>query len=474
MRQLALIVMTASLAACASGPQPMTTGPTTVPSMAAAWQAPTPKGDAASNLAQWWSRADDPVLPALIDAAQSVSATMSAARSRIAAARAARVAAGTDVTVQGSASAVRGRPDLASPTSNSLGVGAQAQWDLDPFGARRAGRQASEARYEGAQDRWHDARISLAAEVAAEYLALRACEAQLEQRQTDATSRAETARLIGLTAQAGLASPADAALARASAAQARSQVVQQSARCQVSIKALVALTAQDESALRGRLSASRARLPQFAPIELPALPASLLKQRPDLAEAERTLVAAAADEQQARALRWPQVSINGTLGVSRVTTSNVRLEGSTWSLGPVQISLPLFDGGTRIAQVDAARVAYDDAVVQYQARVRQAVREVEEALLALDSAGQREGDAQMAADGFEQALRATEARHRGGLASLLELEDTRRTAIAARAALIDLQQDRQGAWISLYRALGGGWSPSSTVSTAPIESRQER
>ena len=73
MRQLALIVMTASLAACASGPQPMTTGPTTVPSMAAAWQAPTPKGDAASNLAQWWSRADDPVLPALIDAAQSVS-----------------------------------------------------------------------------------------------------------------------------------------------------------------------------------------------------------------------------------------------------------------------------------------------------------------------------------------------------------------------------------------------------------------
>jgi multidrug efflux system outer membrane protein len=474
MRHLTLLVATAALAACASGPQVADVRPAATTFIAAAWQAPAPQGGDAQDLAQWWSRVDDPVLPALIDAAQSISATLSVASSRIAAARAARVAAGADVAVQGSASALRGRPDLASPSSNSIGLSAQAQWDLDPFGARRAARQAADARYEGAQDRWHEARINLNAEVATEYLALRACEAQLEQRQTDAASRAETARLIGLTAQAGLASPADAALARASAAQTRSQVVQQSTRCQASIKALVALTALEEAALRDRLSPFRARLPQFAPIDLPALPASLLKQRPDLAEAERTLVAAAADEQQARAQRWPQVSISGTLGASRLTTSNVRLEGSTWSLGPVQISLPIFDGGTREAQVGAARAAYDDAVVQYQARVRQAVREVEEALLALDSARQREVDAQVAADGFEQALRATEARHRGGLASLLELEDTRRTAIAARAALIDLRQDRLGAWISLYRALGGGWSPSQTVSTAPAGSRQER
>lgn len=474
MKHLSVLVVTFALAACASGPQGAAKGPAATPSVAAVWQAPAPKTGDAPDLAQWWSRVDDPILPALIDAAQSVSPTMSAASSRIAAARAARVAAGADVAVQGSAYALRGRPDLASPTSNSLGLSAQVQWDIDAFGARRAGRQAADARFEGAQARWHDASISLTAEVAAEYLTLRACEAQLEQRQTDAASRAETARLIGLTAQAGLASPADAALARASAAQARSQVVQQSTRCQATIKALVALTALEEAALRNRLSPMQARLPQFAPIDVPALPASLLKQRPDLAEAERTLAAAAADEQQAHAQRWPQVSISGTLGASRLTTSNVRLEGSTWSLGPVQISLPIFDGGARVAQVDAARAAYDDAVVQYQARLRQAVREVEEALLALDSARQREVDAQVAADGFEQALRATDARHRVGLASLLELEDTRRTAIAARAALIDLRQDRLGAWISLYRALGGGWSPSPTVGTALVGSPQER
>lgn len=466
MKRLVWMAALLLLAACASGPESAALRLPPQPSVASSWQAPTPTGGAGADLARWWSQVDDPLLPALIDAAQSVSPTMSAAASRIAAARAARVVAGADVSLQANASALRGRPDPAAVTSTSLAMAAELRWDPDPFGARRAGQEAADARLEAAQDRWQDARSALAGEVATTYLTLRACEAQLEQRQIDAASRAETARLVGLTSEAGLASPADAALSRASAAQARALVVQQSTGCQASVKGLVALTSLDEAGLRDRLQPARARLPCFAAFELPTLPAALLKQRPDLAEAERALSAAAADEQQARANQWPQVSIGGTLGVGRLSTSNVRLEGSTWTVGPIQISLPLFDGGARRAQVDAARAAYDDAVVQYQARVRQAVREVEQALLNLDSARQRERDAQVATEGFEQVFLATEARHRGGLASLLELEDTRRTAIAARTALIDLRQDHLGAWISLYRALGGGWTPAQPARAA--------
>lgn len=459
MKRLVLLAAPALLAACASGPESAGTRLPQLPAVTSSWQAPVPTGSAGVDLARWWAQVDDPLLPALIDTAQAVSPTLSAATSRIAAARAATTVSGADVSLQASATALRGRPDLAAATTNSLAATGELRWDPDPFGARRAGRAAAEARLEAAQDRWQDARSALASEVATAYLALRTCEAQLEQRQIDAASRAETARLVGLTSQAGLASPADAALSRASAAQARALVVQQSTRCQASVKGLVALTGLDEAGLRDRLQPARARLPRFAAFDLPTLPAALLKQRPDLAEAERALSAAAADEQQARANQWPQVTIGGTLGVARLSTSNVRLEGSTWTLGPIQISVPLFDGGARRAQVDAARAAYDDAVVQYQALVRHAVREVEEALLALDSARQRERDAQVATEGFEQVFLATEARHRGGLASLLELEDTRRTAIAARTALIDLHQDHLGAWISLYRALGGGWTP---------------
>jgi outer membrane protein TolC len=143
-------------------------------------------------------------------------------------------------------------------------------------------------------------------------------------------------------------------------------------------------------------------------------------------------------------------------------------DGSTWSLGPLQLTLPLFDGGTRRANRDAARAEYDAAVVQYQGRLRRALREVEQALVTLDSTATRSDDARIAAEGFESALRATESRHRGGLASQFELEDARRNTSAAQRALILLQQERAIAWVDLARALGGGWLPGEpTMATRP-------
>jgi outer membrane protein TolC len=94
------------------------------------------------------------------------------------------------------------------------------------------------------------------------------------------------------------------------------------------------------------------------------------------------------------------------------------------------------------------------------------VREVEEALVNLQSSSARAADTQAAADGYDAGLRATEARFRSGLASLFELEDARRNAVQGRAALIALQRDRSSAWIALYRALGGGWSPSDAATAS--------
>jgi multidrug efflux system outer membrane protein len=95
--------------------------------------------------------------------------------------------------------------------------------------------------------------------------------------------------------------------------------------------------------------------------------------------------------------------------------------------------------------------------VQYQAAVRQAVREVEEALVNLQSARERSEDARAAVEGYRISFAAAEARYRSGLGSLIELEDQRRVLLAAETALVGLQRDRVAAWIALYRALGGGW-----------------
>jgi outer membrane protein TolC len=122
----------------------------------------------------------------------------------------------------------------------------------------------------------------------------------------------------------------------------------------------------------------------------------------------------------------------------------------------------LFDGGTRRANVDAAQARYVEAGAVYRGRLRTAVREVEEALVALRSTADRSTDAQVATEGFATSFRATEARFKGGLASLFELEDARRSALQSQVALIDLQRERSSAWITLYRALGGGWADADS------------
>ena len=102
----------------------------------------------------------------------------------------------------------------------------------------------------------------------------------------------------------------------------------------------------------------------------------------------------------------------------------------------------------------------------YRARVRLAVSEVEQALVRLDASVGRTASAQAAAEGYRTAFRATEARWRAGLASQLELEDARRTALAADQSLALLAHERAGAWVALYRAAGGGWQAPVAITTA--------
>jgi multidrug efflux system outer membrane protein len=197
----------------------------------------------------------------------------------------------------------------------------------------------------------------------------------------------------------------------------------------------------------------------------------VLSQRPDLLTAERELVAASADVSQAQAQRYPRIALNGSVSAARFESSFGSDSGTLWTIGPITVSLPLFDGGTRRANVVAAQARYDDAAASYRGTLRTAVREVEEALVALQSTSDRSTDAKVATEGFKDSFTATEARFKGGLASLFELEDARRSALQAQIALIDLQRERSAAWITLYRALGGGWSSASPAAKSVAASR---
>ncbi|WP_069104112.1 efflux transporter outer membrane subunit [Acidovorax sp. RAC01] len=455
-RTLVAAALMLLLAACSTTPPPAQVPAAVAPG----WQAPLPHGGSVEDLARWWARVDDPLLVELIESAQAVSPGMAQARSRIAQARATQVAsrAALGPSLDGQASASRGFNEQVRSTATTAQVGLQATWELDLFGGNAATQTAADERLAGAQAQWHEARVSVAAEVALQVSSLRSCLQQLDVAVRDARSREETSRLSGLSERAGFAAPATAALARASAAEAAARVSQQRTQCDVETKALVALTGWDEPRLRTRLATLPAMAAPDAIFSIAALPAQVLAQRPDVYSAEREVAAASAEVGSAQAQRYPRLALSGSVGAGWVRTGGVTSDLSTWTIGPLALSVPILDGGRRAAQVDAAQARYEEAAALYRARVRQAVAEVEQALVRLQGTAERSASARTAAEGYRASFNATEARWRGGLASMVELEDARRTALAAENALVALQHERMAAWVALYRAAGGGWT----------------
>ncbi|WKB54535.1 efflux transporter outer membrane subunit [Eleftheria terrae] len=461
LRTLCACAVTALLAACVSAP------PATPPTqdVASQWTAPLPHGGQGAGLSAWWRQFDDPLLAELIDAAQAANPSLAQAAARIRQSRAQARAAGAaqwpslDARAGITRSSTQLPPDPGAHTTGSASL--DALWELDLFGVARQTAAAARARAEGSEAAWHDARVSLAAEVANAYVGLRACEATVAVFEQDTQSLKNAAGLTQQKVDAGFEAPANGALASASAAEAASRLVAQQADCEVLVKQLVALTVLPEPALRERLAAGRSRLPVPAQFAVEAVPARLLSQRPDLAAADRELAAAAAEVGAAQADRYPRLSLSGSIGRSAVRIGGDNIDGRTWSIAP-SLVLPLFDAGRRSANVEAARARYDESVAAWRERALSAVREVEEALVRLQAAERREDDAASAARGYGEFLRAAQTQYRVGTGSLLDLEQARRQSLAADATLIEVRRQRVAAWLALYKAVGGGWQRSDS------------
>ena len=409
------------------------------------------------------------MLVELIKATEAVSPTLASATSRLQQSRAAlgNASAANRPSLNAALSGQRGVNSSSPTVGTALQSSLDASWEIDLFGANRASVSAAEARLQGTGAQWHEARVSVAAETANTYFSWRSCRKLLEVAQTDAKSRQETARLSDLSAKAGFTAPAVTALAQASAAEGNARLTQQSSLCDSTLKALVALTALPEVALRQRLEASSQGTATVSMPGVTTLPAELLSQRPDLYAAERDVAAASADLGSAEAQRYPRLMLNGQIGTLNFSNAQGSTDLSTWSIGPIVLSLPLLDGGRRAANVEAAQARYTEAAALYQARARQAVREVEDALLSLASTGAQKDDATLAAKGYATSFNATQARYQAGSASLPELEDARRIALAAQTTLLQLDLQRTQAWIALYRALGGGWKVDTATPQNP-------
>jgi len=497
-RIFSLAILPPLLSACGwNGGWLATVGPdyTVAPLPAAARWHSSPAGDetpvahrgSPSNLRRWWDRFDDPALSRLLAAAQKESASVADAKARIAQARAGLVGAiaaalpSLDVNSSVNHTGI----DIENiGTSNTVGVdgigifggssggseinvmqykaGVQSNWEIDLFGGLARQKESARSQLESRNASWHDARVAVAVEVANAYLAYRHCEVRTKLAAADAASREESAGLSRVLGQAGFRAPADVALAQATAADGNQALLERQAQCERSIKGLVAMSGLGEWELRRLLAEVPervARLPSPPPFRIDAVPARALSQRPDVAAAERDVAEASANIGAELAKQFPKLTLTGN--ISRMLADfdingGTAIGLQTWSIGP-SLSLPLFDAGKRAANTRAARAQYEATAVKFRATVRTAVREVEEALVRLDSVDRRLPQAHAAEADYKKNFKAQQALYRAGLGSLVDAESSRRSAISAEIAVADLEQEQVSAWIALYRAAGGSW-----------------
>ena len=426
-----------------------------------------------TELKNWWASFNDPLLSELISAAQIDNPNVSAAAARIEQSRAnfRAVSAGSLPTVDGSLTAGK-RSGSPSTTRNTPQIGIDANWELDLFGSVSRSKNIAQLQTESAQGNWHDARVTLGAEVALVYIQLKTCEQTASIAQLDVTSQAKTLALTAQKVAAGFTAPAEASLLRANVANAQNQLQANLSDCASLINSLSYLSGIRSDVIAARSKAQIGVLPKPATFDIPTVPAALLMQRPDLVSQERQLAAALEDVGLAIAGQYPRIMLNGNIGLSTARLIGEGKEKPTWQFG-LNIDIPLFDAGRRAAAVDGARGRLAEQQALTELKVAGAVRDVQESLIRLSAANQRQTNANAATKDFEAFFAAAQTRWNVGVGTLLELEEARRLSMNAKLALIQLERERITHWINLYKSVGGGWSQTGLADIAAVRSENK-
>jgi len=423
----------------------------------AAWSVASGAGpgqaQSAPDRTVWWQQFNDPELSRLEALALQTNASVLSAQAALAQARALRDAAASALwpSLDGSASAQGSRNEGKSAHSYQLGL--DARWAPDVFGNRRSALNASEANAQALNASLADVQLAVASELALDYISLRSTQARLAIAQENLASQQETLQITQWRQQAGLVTMLEAEQARAAAAQTRAQLPLLEISLAQSRHALAVLSGQAPAALETELAEAR-ELPQGPANFAFNLPAETLRQRADVRAAELQVSAALARVAQADAARWPSFSLSGSIGLNALSLGG---SSSTVSSLLAGVTLPIFDAGALRAQVRVQQAALTQAEASYRATVLTALKEVEDALVALRGDRQRVGDLVQAAEAARAAAALARQRYGSGLVDFQTVLETQRNqlstqdAVASAAALVSADQVR------LFQALGGGW-----------------
>ncbi|MDH5298618.1 MAG: efflux transporter outer membrane subunit, partial [Desulfobulbaceae bacterium] len=414
------------------------------------------------ELARWWKVFDDPVLTRLVEQAEAGNTDLRQARARVREARArrgiSRAARFPAIDMSGSAASSHSSEETGSGATRELyAAGFDASWELDLFGAKRRAEEAAAADLDASQEDLHDVLVSLLAEVATNYLEVRTYQARLAIARGSLNTREETAGLIGQRQATGLASGLEVEQTIASLEQARAQLpALESGREQAANRLAVLLGRQP-----GALAADLADLQPIpaAPEQLVVgVPAEVLRHRPDVRRAERQLAAQTARIGVATAALYPDLSLSGSIGLEAFVPERVFNSRSRNSSARAGLSWALFDFGAIRRNIEVQNALQEQALGKYQGAMLTALEEVENFLTAYDREQQRYQALGRAAAAEENALALARQQYTAGLVDFLTVLDSQRSLLTLQDQVATSRSAITGNLISLYKALGGGWS----------------
>ena len=469
LKLVATILVVALFSACSSVPQQTgTVLPFAVPS---AWSdtgvtATSP----ARSLVTWWSYFNDPLLSQLVGTALQANTSIVGAQASLRQSRAQRdvAAAGLWPSLGSSASMQRGKSG-GNSAANSFKVGLDASWELDIFGAKRSALSSSEALVEANAATLGGTQVSVAAEVALAYIALRNAQTRLAIARNNLASQAETLQLTQWRLQAGLVTSLEAQQARASSEQTRAQLPALQTSIEQNSHALAVLTGQPPAALSAMLGAVQP-VPQVSNTLALSMPLETLRQRPDVRAAEYQVTSAFALVSQANAELAPSFKLGGSLGLNVLTLGSLTSGAALATALIASVSLPMFDGGALSARVRIQQAALTQAQVTYQATMLTALKEVEDALIALRGDRERLASLQLASEAAANAAQLARQRFDSGLVDFQTVLETQRTRLSTQDNLASATADISADHVRLYKALGGGWDPEVRASVASATS----
>jgi NodT family efflux transporter outer membrane factor (OMF) lipoprotein len=460
------------LGACALGPdyhRPDVTTPAQFKE-AAGWRQAQP-ADALARGA-WWELYGDSQLNALVEQLNSSNQTVAQSeaqyRQALALVRTTRgalfptgdLSAGKTRSSQGSGSSSSSLSSSSSGIRNTYRTELDVSWEADVWGKLRRGLEADTASAQASFADLAAARLSQQSELVQNYLQLRVIDEQKRLLEATVVAYERSLKMTENQYRAGVSG-------KDAVAQAQTQL----RTTQADLIDLAWQRAQFENAIAVLMGKAPADFSLTSTTQIPALPAvplalpsQLLERRPDIASAERSMMAANAEIGVAKTAYFPDLTLSLSGGYSSSSFSNwISLPNRFWSVGP-QLAMTLFDGGQRSAEVDRTEAAYDQTVAQYRQTVLDGFREVEDFMAQLKVYEQEAGVRAQALESARESLRLTNNQYKAGLIAYLDVVNVQTTALSNERSVLTLLQARLIASVQLIAALGGGWDAETALS----------